>query len=181
MFNDLLEYSHVASATNYADEIDLNKKVAQVLEDLEVEVAEKQAEVIVGQLPVIKGHRRQILQLFQNLLTNALKFSKPNVSPVIRISSSIIREDMNLIDVTGEAKNKIYNVVEISDNGIGFKQEYADNIFKRFQRLHGKNEYEGTGIGLAIVRKVVENHKGFIRAESQPGEGATFKVFLPID
>ena len=111
MFNDLLEYSHVASATNYADEMDLNTKVAQVLEDLEVEVAEKQAEVIVGQLPVIKGHRRQILQLFQNLLTNALKFSKPNVSPVIRISSSIIREDMNLIDVTGEAKNKIYNVV----------------------------------------------------------------------
>ncbi|HEX8331222.1 MAG TPA: PAS domain S-box protein [Segetibacter sp.] len=182
LIDDLLAYSHVSTSTDFIDEIDLNKKVAQVLEDLEIQLAEKKANIVVDQLPFIKGHRRQILQLFQNLLTNALKFSKPDVTPEISISSAVIKgEDITSFNLPEESKNNLYNLIKISDNGIGFKQEYADTIFKMFQRLHGKTEYEGTGIGLAIVRKVVENHKGFIRAESKPGEGATFNVFLPID
>ncbi|WP_018615333.1 PAS domain-containing protein [Segetibacter koreensis] len=182
LIDDLLEYSHVSTSINYLDEVDLNKKVTQVLEDLELEVAEKKARVMVGALPVIKGHKRQMQQLFQNLITNALKFSKRNVSPQISIYSAVVSgENINSSDRLEESKNKLYNLIEISDNGIGFEQEYADKIFKMFQRLHGKTEYEGTGIGLAIVRKVVENHKGFIEAVSQPGKGATFKVFLPIE
>lgn len=182
LIDDLLEYSHVSTSIDYLDEIDLNKKVTQVLEDLEVEVTEKNAKVVIGPLPVIKGHRRQVQQLFQNLISNALKFSKPNVSPEIRISSTVISgENIYSFELPEGAKNKLYNLIKISDNGIGFEQEYAEKIFKMFQRLHGKAEYAGTGIGLAIVRKVIENHKGVIRAESQPGEGATFEVYLPTE
>jgi signal transduction histidine kinase len=145
-------------------------------------VADKKANVVVGELPVIKGHRRQILQLFQNLITNALKFTKPGITPEIRISSAVVSgEDITSFSLPEESQHQSFNVIEIADNGIGFEQQHADTIFKMFQRLHGKTEYEGTGIGLAIVRKVVENHKGFITAESEPGEGATFRVFLPIE
>ena len=182
LIDDLLEYSHLSTSNNYSDQIDLNKKVAQVLEDLEIEIAEKNAKVTVGSLPVIKGHRRQMQQLFQNLMTNALKFRKADVSPEIRISSSVVSgENFNTSNPGSESKYKLYNFIQFSDNGIGFEQEYAEKIFKMFQRLHGKAEYDGTGIGLAIVRKVVENHKGFISAEGKPGEGATFKIFLPIE
>jgi light-regulated signal transduction histidine kinase (bacteriophytochrome) len=181
LIDDLLEYSHVSTSTTYTDEIDLNKKVAQVLEDLEVEVEKKQAVITIDPLPVVNGHRRQIQQVFQNLITNALKFSKPGVTPEIRITSTITTGENIPFTLPEELKNKRYNLIQISDNGIGFEQEYADTIFKMFQRLHAKAEYEGTGIGLAIVRKVIENHKGFIKAESKPGEGATFKIFLPIE
>jgi PAS domain S-box-containing protein len=181
LIDDLLEYSHVSTSTTYTDEIDLNKKVAQVLEDLEVEVEKKQAVITIDPLPVVNGHRRQIQQVFQNLITNALKFSKPGVTPEIRITSTITTGENIPFTLPEELKSKRYNLIQISDNGIGFEQEYADTIFKMFQRLHAKAEYEGTGIGLAIVRKVIENHKGFIKAESKPGEGATFKIFLPIE
>jgi light-regulated signal transduction histidine kinase (bacteriophytochrome) len=181
LIDDLLEYSHVSTSANYTDEIDLNKKVLQVLEDLEVEVEKKNAIITVDPLPVIKGHRRQIQQIFQNLITNALKFNKPGVAPEIKIRSSVTTGEHIPFSLPEELKHKTYNLVEISDNGIGFEQEYADTIFKMFQRLHAKAEYEGTGIGLAIVRKVIENHKGFIKAEGKPGEGAIFKIYLPVE
>jgi PAS domain S-box-containing protein len=182
LIDDLLDYSHVSTTNNYPDDIDLNKKVTQVLEDLEVAIAETNAKITVGSLPMIKGHRRQIQQLFQNLITNAVKFRKPDVIPQIHISWSVVRgEDISSLNLHQELKYELYNLIKISDNGIGFEQEHADKIFQMFQRLHGKQEYEGTGIGLAIVRKVVENHKGFIIAESEPGKGATFKVYLPIE
>jgi PAS domain S-box-containing protein len=181
LIDDLLAYSHVSSSDNYVEEISLNKKVAQVLEDLEVEIANKNAKIHVGALPVIKGHRRQMQQLFQNLITNALKFGKPGVSPEIHISSSnIAGADLKTAFPGRDIIADTYYKIEIADNGIGFEREYAEQIFKMFQRLHGKKEYEGTGIGLAIVRKVVENHQGFITAEGNPGEGAKFQIFLPI-
>jgi PAS domain S-box-containing protein len=181
LIDDLLEYSHVSTSTNYSEEINLNKKVSQVLEDLEVEIVEKNAKVTVGPLPSIKGHRRQIQQVFQNLITNALKFRKPDVRPEIQISSAVISgENVNTFNSGEKSKYELYNMIQVSDNGIGFEQDHAEKIFKMFQRLHGKAEYDGTGIGLAIVRKVVENHHGFITAEGKPGEGATFKIFLPI-
>jgi signal transduction histidine kinase len=182
LIDDLLEYSHVAAPMNYIDNLDLNAKVSQVLEDLELEIKEKQANIIIGRLPQIQGHRRQIQQLFQNLISNALKFCKPGVPPEIRISSSVVvAGKQNVIPFIDAYDNSLYNEIVVSDNGIGFQQEYADIIFKMFQRLHGQAEFEGTGIGLAIVRKVVENHKGFISAESKPGEGATFRILFPVN
>ncbi|GEO12135.1 PAS domain-containing protein [Segetibacter aerophilus] len=182
LIDDLLEYSHVSASTRAKEEIDLNRKVATVLEDLELDIAENNAKVIVNKLPVILGHRMQMQQLFQNLITNALKFRKPNVSPEIRICSELVSgQSLTSFNISENWNDELYHVIEISDNGIGFEQEYAERIFKMFQRLHGKAEYEGTGIGLAIVKKVVENHNGFITAESKLGEGARFKVILPAD
>jgi PAS domain S-box-containing protein len=182
LIDDLLAYSHVSASDVYSGEIDLNKKVTNVLEDLDELIADKQAVIVRDPLPTIKGNRRQLQQLFQNLLANSLKFSKPGVSARIHISADVVSgQQIKLPDLTEEYKNKSYHLIQISDNGIGFEQEYADKIFKMFQRLHQRDEYEGTGIGLAIVRKVVENHKGFITAESEPGNGATFKVYLPVE
>ncbi|WP_165958269.1 PAS domain S-box protein [Segetibacter sp. 3557_3] len=182
LVDDLLEYSHVSTDNNYVEEIDLGKKLSKVLEDLELEVSRRNASIIVGPLPLIKGHRRQIQQLFQNLITNALKFSKPGVQPEILISASIISgEELITLNAATTPANKAYHQISIVDNGIGFEQEYAERIFKMFQRLHGKAAYEGTGIGLAIVRKVVNNHNGFITAESSPGNGARFTVYLPAN
>jgi PAS domain S-box-containing protein len=178
LIDDLLLYSHISKGALIEEEINLNKKVKLVLEDLELEIAEKQAKITVDPLPVIKGHRRQLQQLFQNLIGNALKYSKPDVPAEIHISSQ---------EVTGSALppqfnkdiNKPYYLIEIKDNGIGFDPQDAERIFNVFTRLHGNTEYKGTGIGLSIVRKVVENHEGFIWAESKPGEGSTFKILFP--
>jgi signal transduction histidine kinase len=148
--------------------VDLNQKIQRVLEDLELDIHEKKATVQVGSLPVINGYRRQLQQVFQNLIGNALKYSKKNELPVIRIQSKEVEE-----------KGQSYHLISIEDNGIGFEQEFAEKIFQMFTRLHGRSEYAGTGVGLAIVKKVVENHNGFIRVESTPGKGSTFFVYLP--
>ncbi|HET7898619.1 MAG TPA: ATP-binding protein, partial [Flavisolibacter sp.] len=161
------------------EEIDLNQKVKLVLSDLELIVAEKKASFRIGQLPVIKGHRRQIQQLFQNLLNNAMKYGRPGVPPVVTISSQETNGARSGFNVAPDDLQKNFYLLEINDNGIGFELEYADKIFNVFTRLHGNNEYSGTGVGLAIVRKVVENHHGYIGVESTPGEGTTFRVLLP--
>jgi light-regulated signal transduction histidine kinase (bacteriophytochrome) len=182
LIDDLLEYSHVSTSSTYFEDIDLAKKVSQVLEDLEVAIMDKGAEVRVGALPIIKGHRRQMQQLFQNLITNALKFRRPDIPPRITITSSVVPASEIDPDAAAEETDKhLYNLIQISDNGIGFEQEHSEKIFKMFQRLHGRQEYDGTGIGLAIVRKVVDNHRGFIKAEGRLNEGATFKVYLPAN
>ena len=168
LVDDLLLYSHVSVRPHQKEEVDLNKKIARVLEDLELDIQEKSARIRVASLPVVRGHRRQLQQLFQNLISNALKYSKAGVPPQIDITAGRSKE--------GE---KTYNVISVADNGIGFQQQYADKIFKMFTRLHAKGEYSGTGVGLSIVKKVVENHDGFIRVESTPREGTTFVVYLP--
>jgi light-regulated signal transduction histidine kinase (bacteriophytochrome) len=169
LIDDLLLYSHVSQRPHEMEKVDLNEKVHRVLEDLELDVQEKEAIIAVGKLPVVKGYRRQLQQLFQNLISNALKYSKKDMSPRIDISASEVAE-----------KGKSYYLITVKDNGIGFEQEYADKIFQMFTRLHGKGEYSGTGVGLSIVKKVVENHNGFISVESIPGEGSTFNVLLPV-
>lgn len=181
LIDDLLEYSHVSHDPRAVEEIDLNKKLKLVLTDLELPVQEKKAVVHLGTLPVIKGHRRQIQQLFQNLIGNALKYSKPHVAPVIKITAQEISGQQAGSVLSTTDLNKNFHLIEVADNGIGFDQGNAERIFNMFQRLHGKGEYSGTGVGLAIVRKVVANHGGYIWAESQPGEGATFKLLLPAE
>ena len=168
LIDDLLLYSHVSHKPLETENIDLNQKISRVIDDLELDIEEKKATINIGKLPVIKGYRRQLQQLFQNLIGNALKYSKKEIPPVINIQSIPVEEN-----------GRKYHLISFEDNGIGFEQEFAEKIFQMFTRLHGKSEYSGTGVGLAIVKKVVENHNGFIRAESVPGKGSTFSVYLP--
>jgi signal transduction histidine kinase len=170
LIDDLLLYAHVSHRPVEKEEVDLNRKIRKVLEDLELDIEEKKAVIGIGQLPVVSGFRRQLQQLFQNLISNALKYSKAGVPPQIDIDAAIKQEN-----------GKSYHVIHIKDNGIGFPQEYAEKIFQMFTRLHGKDEYSGTGVGLSIVRKVVEHHGGFIRVQSEPNVGTTFSVYFPAE
>lgn len=181
LIDDLLVYSHVSRGAVLEERINLNKKVEMVLGDLELLVQEKNAVVDVGPLPIIIGHRRQIQQLFQNLISNALKYSKPDVPPRITIRSQDVRGQDVPIQLPGEDVSKRFHLIEVRDNGIGFEQDEAERIFKVFTRLHSSAEYRGTGIGLSIARRVVENHNGYIWAESQPGEGSVFRILLPVN
>jgi two-component system sensor kinase FixL len=180
LVDDLLEYAHVNLNELQKQEIDLNDKVMKVLEDLELVIEEKHAQVTVEKLPVIKGHRRQIQQLFYNVIGNALKYSKPGVIPTIHITAKIVSADTAGSNLTAANDKDKYHLIEVSDNGIGFDQKYADNIFGIFKRLQNKAEYNGSGLGLAIARKVVYNHNGTMWAESRVGEGARFKILLPV-
>jgi PAS domain S-box-containing protein len=178
LIDDLLAYSQATRGVAKMEEIDLDQKVQRVLEDLDLEVQQKGARITIDHLPTVKGNKRQMQQLLQNLLSNALKYTKPGVAPQVHIACQKVR--------AGEAKAGLpvdgdtpYYLLEVRDNGIGFEPAEAERIFNVFTRLHGNAEYKGTGIGLSIVRKVVENHNGFVWAESTPGEGAAFKVLLP--
>lgn len=169
LIDDLLLYSHVSQYPHEMIPVDLNANMQRVLEDLELAIEEKQADISVGKLPVVRGYRRQLQQLFQNLISNALKYSKRNTPPEVVISAASAMD------------NEIsYQVITVRDNGIGFDQRHAEKIFQMFARLHGKQQYGGTGVGLSIVKKVVENHKGFIRAQSEVGKGSAFAVWLPV-
>lgn len=180
LIDDLLLYSHVSRGAAMEEMVDLNEKTGLVLEDLDLEITEKKAKIIVDGLPTVKGHRRQLQQLFQNLISNALKYNKPGLPPEIHVHSRLANAH-DLEQVTGENGNKAYYLIEVRDNGIGFDPAEAERIFNIFTRLHGNAEYKGTGVGLSIARKVVENHDGYIWAESQPDEGAVFKILLPAE
>jgi signal transduction histidine kinase len=145
-----------------------------------VQIQEKQAKVNVSQLPVVRGYRRQLQQMFQNLVSNALKYSKPGEVPVITITSRQVSGVDSGLNVPSGLWNNQFHLIEVTDNGIGFDQQDAERIFNMFTRLHGKYEYAGTGVGLSIVKKVVENHNGYIRASSTPGKGSTFSILLPV-
>jgi signal transduction histidine kinase len=181
LIDDLLTYSHVSRGVMLYETVDLNKKVKNVLEDLELEIEEKKAKIEVGELPVITGHKRQLQQLFQNLIGNALKYSKPEAPPHITIRSRLATGDEIPVLLTSEDSGKQFYLIQVTDNGIGFDQQDAERIFNVFTRLHGNAEYKGTGIGLSIAQKVVQNHGGYIWAEGKPGEGATFNVLLPVE
>ncbi|MDB5207750.1 MAG: domain S-box protein [Flavisolibacter sp.] len=179
LVDDLLEYSHVYNSQQELEEVDLNRKVQLILTDLELMVTEKNAVVNVSDLPSVKGYRRQLQQLFQNLISNALKYNKPGVPPIVHIRSKLVKGSEGGLDVSSPDKDTMFYQIEVQDNGIGFEQHNADRIFNIFTRLHGNSEYAGTGVGLAIVKKVVEKHKGYISAHSEPGKGAIFSVLLP--
>jgi signal transduction histidine kinase len=139
-----------------------------VVHDLEIEIEEKKAKVTYDSLVKLKGYFRQLQQLFHNLIGNSLKYSSEDRPPEIHIFCS---------EVSDATKN--YFVISVKDNGIGFEQKYAQNIFNVFTRLHGDTQYKGTGIGLSIVKKVMENHNGYVEAESQVGSGSVFKLYFP--
>jgi len=169
LITDLLQFSRVTTKAQPFVPVDLNEIVRGVLSDLEVRMEQTQGVVEVEPLPEVDADAMQMRQLFQNLIGNALKFRKPEVPPVIRVSCT--RHN-------GSLPPRFELVV--TDNGIGFEQKYADRIFVIFQRLHGRGAYEGTGIGLAICKKIVERHGGSIQATSALGCGASFTISLPV-
>src|SRR6478672_2943635 len=178
LINDLLSLSRVSSKTQCIAPINLAQATQEVLSDLEIRVQQTQAKVEVGELPTLNADPIQMRQLLQNLLSNALKFHREHEPPVIKIYSRHLsgqEQQRSGIIPTTEA----YQIF-IEDNGIGFEEKYLDRIFNVFQRLHNRSEYEGTGMGLAICRKIVENHGGSITAKSTLGQGTTFVVTLPI-
>ena len=178
LIDDLLNFSKL-SETLVFEKVDLNKVGHEVLSDLELVINEYDATVEITQLPVIDAIPGLMRQFFQNVLSNALKFSIKDRKPLIRILGDITESPSECLDFNGLSMGK-WVTITIIDNGIGFETEYAEKIFNLFQRLHPKELYEGTGIGLTIVKKIIEKHHGFIRAVSKPGEGATFIIQLPI-
>ncbi len=180
LIRDVLAYSRITTKRENAKAIDLNKLLHEVTGDLEAAITEKNAIIQFDTLPTVAGDAAQLRQLFQNLISNSLKFTKPGHRPELRLRYTVQRgRDTGLPVSENDGVAQFYRF-ELSDNGIGFDSHQAEKIFQVFQRLHNRNEYQGTGIGLAIVQKVVENHQGYIRAEGQPGEGATFTVLLPV-
>jgi signal transduction histidine kinase len=161
---DLLALSRVSRDSTHVERVDLNVIAREVLSDLEVRVRELDAAVEVGQLPAVIGDPTQMRQLFQNLLGNGLKFHRPGVAPCLSITSS---------GSNGSCR------VSFRDSGIGFDEQYAEQIFAPFRRLHARQQFEGTGLGLALCRRIVERCGGSIEARAKPGAGSTFMVTLP--
>lgn len=170
LISDLLAFSRVTTRGEPFRPVDLEDLVNDVLIDLEMAMAEEQGRVEVGDLPVIEADPVQMRQLFQNLIGNALKFHREDVPPVIRITA-------RMEPAAGADEARCH--IDVTDNGIGFDEKYLDRIFSPFQRLHGRGTYAGTGMGLAICRRIVERHHGTLTARSRPGEGSTFTVTLP--
>ena len=174
---DLVDYSRTIKGDKVFVETDLNTILKETVQDLATNIEEKKAIVTIGKLPKIKAIPFQIKQLCINLVSNSLKYSKDDVPAQISISSNEITDE-ELIDYKIANKEDYYKIV-IEDNGIGFKQEYAEKIFLLFKRLETDPKYSGTGLGLAICNRIVDNHKGFIKVKSSPNEGAKFYIFLP--
>lgn len=176
LIDDIMALSRLNNVSTEFEQIDLNNIIENLLEDFEYTIKDKKATVTFD-LPVIKGSRTQFQQLFHNLLGNALKFIAPDRKPMISfICEKASKEDFKKY---GLLPKKQYHKIIVQDNGIGFDQQFEAKIYAPFKRLIGHSEYPGSGIGLAICKKVVENHDGLLRAESSEGKGATFYVFLP--
>jgi PAS domain S-box-containing protein len=165
LINDLLSFSRVSTRAQPFARVNLNEVIEEVISNLENQIDRTQGKVEFGKLPVIEADPTQMYQLLQNLINNGLKFHQEDLPPVIRIMASNSHEKCKLT---------------VKDNGIGFDMQYLDRIFKPFQRLHGRQEYEGSGMGLAICRRIVERHSGEITAYSTPGEGSAFIITLPM-
>jgi len=173
----VLNYSRLSKSENDFVEVDLNNTLRSIFVDLELLIHEKEAVINHYNLPVTYGIPLQLHQLFINLITNSLKFNERK--PVINITSEYVNgNDVN--DVPEIIKHRDYIKITFSDNGIGFDQKFADKVFSIFQRLHADKRIEGTGIGLAVCKKIVENHQGFITVKSEPKIGTTFFIYLPV-
>jgi PAS domain S-box-containing protein len=164
--DDLLTLARVGRTEPKHDQLDLTTLVASVVQDLDRMIADAQSDVVVGPLPTIEGDASQLALLFQNLIANAIKYRKPGTTAQVRIGT--VAADSDHVEI------------EVADNGIGFDPAYAERIFKPFERLHGRDEYEGSGIGLSICRRVAELHGGTITAHGEPDRGAVFTIRLPV-
>lgn len=168
LINDLLEFSRISTRGKEFIDVPLSKIVAEVIDDLEISIEESKAQLNIAELPELKADPGQMQQLFLNLLSNAIKFRKPELAPIIRLEYS-----------SQSINGQTWHSIDLFDNGIGFEQEFADKIFIPFQRLHARTEYKGTGIGLAVCRRIVERHGGKISAQSKPNVGTHFNIQIP--
>lgn len=179
LVRDLLEYSRLTARREGFGLVVLNDLVAEVLIDLQPLVVQKQAVIDLSPLPTLPGNAAQLHQLFFCVLNNALKFHQPSTPPQLTVSVTVVAPADLPPAIT--PSNRSFVAIAVADNGIGFDEKYLDRIFVIFQRLHGRSQYEGTGIGLAIARKVTENHGGALTARSTPGQGSVFTIWLPLD
>jgi light-regulated signal transduction histidine kinase (bacteriophytochrome) len=173
MIDGVLQYATIEVTDQFLEDIDLGDVLQSIVEDLEIPIREYGAVVEYKDLPVIKGYPTLIYQLFYNLINNSLKFRRKDLAPVIRVSSS------ELSSVEEKEVGPDYFKIQLNDNGIGFDATYAEKIFESFTRLNSKDKYEGTGLGLALCRKIVLRHKGLIKATGEPYSGACFCVYFP--
>lgn len=176
LINDLLEFSRVTTRGKDFVDTDLKQVLDEIVSDLEIAIKESNAQVSISDMPVIQADPSQMHQLFLNLLSNAVKFRRQDVAPIITVDYEYVHEFSD--DHNTELD---WQVITVKDNGIGFSQEYTDKIFVPFQRLHGRSQYKGTGIGLSVCRRIVERHGGTITAKSAADEGATFIIKLPVE
>lgn len=174
LIHDLLNFSIISKQKDLFQPVNLNDLLSKVLDDYDLLIAQKNAQVEINPLPFIEGNAVMLHQLFYNLIGNSLKFSSDQRQPYIRISGKLIRSE----NQQGELQDMVE--IKVSDNGIGFPQNLAEKIFDLFTRLHPKSRYTGSGIGLALCRKITDNHHGSISAESNENQGASFKITLPI-
>jgi light-regulated signal transduction histidine kinase (bacteriophytochrome) len=173
LIRDVLGYSQLSKEHQVFEEVDLQQITDDIALEFELVLEQSHAKIIYNSLPIIDAIPLQMSQLFGNLISNALKYSHPGIPPVVTITCT------KLIDGAVTHGPGDYYKIEFKDNGIGFDQKYADKIFNIFQRLHTKNEYSGTGIGLALCKKIMLNHHGDIQASSVENEGATFTIIIP--
>ena len=174
LITDLLSFSRITTKARPFEPVDLNRVAAEVVSDLEARIEQVGGKVDLDFLPTLDADPLQMRQLLQNLIANALKFARPGMAPHVRVYAELAAEETD----TGAAREVMR--LHVEDNGIGFDEKYLDRIFNVFQRLHGRGEYEGTGIGLAVCRKIAVRHGGEVTARSRPGEGSTFIVTLPL-
>jgi signal transduction histidine kinase len=179
LIRSLLDYSRLSGKAALFIRTDVNEIIKTVISDLDITISRTKAIIDTAHLPVIEAIPIQIVQLFTNLISNALKFACENVPPVIRITSRVLLQpEVNMYPSLNPRLT--YTEIKVTDNGIGFDPAFSEQIFGIFQRLHGQNQYEGTGIGLSICRKIATNHNGLIFADSKKQEGTTFHVILPV-
>lgn len=178
LIRSVLNFSKLSRIEEVDTIIDLNEVLDQVKTDFEILIQEKKAEIKSEHLPSVIAVQEQMIQLFTNLIANALKFTDKE-TPVIDILSNVVYKDQ-IFNAPESLLDTKYAEIIVRDNGIGFDQQFSSKIFEMFQRLHGRNEFSGTGIGLALCKKIVENHKGYITVHSEVGKGASFYIYLPL-
>lgn len=179
LIEDLLSFSRISSGHEQFTRVDLTAVVNEVVDDIEGQILREKAKVGVKPIAEINGDRGQIRRLFQNLISNAIKFHKPGALPVVEISGDVVSSNEAEKEFGFSLTEPAYVRIVVKDNGIGFDEKYSEKIFNIFQRLQGRAEYEGTGIGLAICRKIMSNHRGYIRAQSVINQGSEFILIFP--
>ena len=179
LIEDLMNFTNLVRNGEQIDDVNADELLNEVMVALEEKISEKGAVIHMGQMPVITGYRQQLLLMFKSLLDNSLKFSKPGVKPVVTIQW--VKTTDEELDIPEKAPGRReYVKISVRDNGIGFNTEFSQKMFLIFQRLHSGNEFEGKGVGLAIVERVMTNHNGYVRAYGEPNQGAEFNLYFPL-